>query len=104
MRKPERFVTIDRLRMSLVEAAKHYGVPFSTVCNRYRAGLRGRDVVRRPYGSGPQHSWELGISLAEWVPVLEYASERGAPAARQKFGLPQGAVNAALRGEWERIA
>lgn len=92
--------------VSLTEAARARGISPRTVYGRYRSGRRGRRLWSKPHPTKgkPNAHYNVGLTLAEWEMVAAYAKERSVVAASSKFGLPQGAINAILAGEWERVA
>lgn len=88
---------------SFAQVAREVGTSRERIKRRYDRGDRGERLFRpvRRWGDG---AWEVGLSCAEWQSVLEFARQSGVSWAATQFGVPRGAIQAALRGEWERLA
>lgn len=90
---------------TLAEIARMSGVLYTTVCARYQRGDRGAALGRKVTRSTKQpRFYELGYSMTEWQDILDLAEIKGTEAVRQCFGVPRGAITAAQRGEWFRLA
>lgn len=91
--------------VTLAEIARRANLNYTTVVMRYRSGLRGKDLTRRPSTRGQRPAeYELGISMSDWKVIVDHARATSIGNARHKFGVPEGAIKAALRGEWHRLA
>ena len=90
-------------RVSLWQLAGIIGIDYHTLYHRYRNGDRGERLVRKPKPAPKPRTYVLGISLAQWREYAGLAREIGVANVARKTGLPRGAVNAAVRGEWERL-
>jgi hypothetical protein len=89
-----------RAGYSRTQAAKEIGIPLSTL--RHREKVNGWKVGWPPHVQ--ERHYTLHMTLGEWEPVMEYARARGVDAARKKWDLPRGAINAMLNYEWERVS
>lgn len=71
---------------------------------RYASGVRGPALwAPATRKGGLQPEYRLGLNGRDWSAITAYARERGAEAARQKFGIPFGAVRCALDRMEERL-
>lgn len=97
-------VEIDGRRMTLREAADENGIDRTTMYWRHKHGWRGRDLIDPPRhnSQAPPH-YEVGYTRDEWREIVAYASARTINAASKMFGVPYGAITAAMRGEDERL-
>lgn len=100
-----RYAVVRGQRMSLREIAAEYGIPWQTVAKRWERGLRGNDLAHpvKHYRQAPD-VYELDKPMTFWMGVRELATARSPDKAARDFDVPIGAVNAAVRGEWERLA
>jgi len=96
-------VEIRGERLCLNEVAHRYGISSTTLYYRYVAGDRGERLIRRPQAQVVPSVYELGLSVADWDWVAEIGRKLGARRARDTLALPQGAISAAMRGEYERL-
>lgn len=87
--------------MTIAEAARERGLPVGTVHERWQQGDRTAKRLLRPLNV--YHEYSLGLSMAEWRHVLDYAEERGRQAAAQKFSVPSGAIRLIQEGHWECV-
>ena len=97
----------DGRMMTVREIAAESGLSEQTIRTRLR---RGHDVfasaneLRKTARKGPRNkTWTVHMSQSDWSVVLEYAREKSAKSASCKFGVPQGAISAVLRGEAWRV-
>lgn len=88
---------------SFAQAAREIGTTRERIKRRFDRGDRG-DRLFRPVRKWGRDAWIVGLSVREWQSVLEVARTSGASQAARLFCIPSGAVQAALRGEWERLA
>lgn len=90
--------------LSCREIADRYGLRHSTVCWRWRHGWRGADLAAPARcDTLPRDHYEAPYSAHEWREIAGYAEERGIKTAAATFGVPYGAVTAAMRGEDHRL-
>jgi len=87
---------------NFAEIAREAGATRVGVRRRYLRGDRGESLFRAPRRVADD-GWELGLSGSDWGAIVEYAQTHSAHAAADLFDVPIGAVNAALRGEWELL-
>lgn len=52
----------------------------------------------------PRLTYHVGLTLAQWQPILKTAREAGAKHAAEWHGVPLPAVNAMLEGREEMVA
>lgn len=90
-------------QMTLGEAAECSGIDYNTLYARYRQGRPLFVPVQAGKGRGLP-LYDIGWSVRDLSQVVEFAREHGVRKAVNKFGIPQGAISAMLRGEWERVA
>lgn len=50
-----------------------------------------------------QQEYNPGLTLDQWQPILEHAKIEGIESAASVYELEAGAIDAMLRGEWERV-
>ena len=93
--------------MTVREIAADTGLSEQTVRVRLH---RGHDVfasgneLKKTARKGPRNkTWTVQMSRSDWSVVLDYAREKSAKSASCKFGVPQGAISALLRGEAWRV-
>lgn len=87
-------------RLSMTKAAERLGIS--------RTGLReycarhGINYPRKYNGSSKTETgWELDISVRQWGRIIAYANRESPEAAAEVYGVPLGAVEAAISGdEW----
>jgi len=101
--------------LPLREAARRAGVNYHTAHSRWMRGWRGPRLLRKvrsTHSRQPPRFYEVGLSREEWDLAIElcghYEKELDCQhAARRKvadrFGVPVGALGAAIRGEWDRL-
>ncbi|MCA1807125.1 MAG: hypothetical protein LC687_04660 [Actinobacteria bacterium] len=90
--------------MSLGEIARIHGLKPNTVFDRYKKGLRNEDLCAQPRRGGQvPEIYELDMPQSEWQHVIEYAQTHGLRRASDNLGIPAGAINCALKGEWHRL-
>ncbi len=99
----------------LGEIAEEIGISCSTLRARWRRGQRSEQELLGERGRGRREAYfEVGWSEQEWRQALEAADsiirqsrrppEVAVKAAADKLRIPLGALRAAQRGEWYRIA
>lgn len=89
---------------SLQATAQKYGLYYRTVHHRYHQGDRGEDLIRPARKCVRPNVYRLGIPWSEWRVYREFGMQVGARSASKTLGIPSGAIGAAIRGEWERLA
>ena len=100
-----RFAVVRGKRMSIREIAAEYGIAWYTVAKRWERGIRGNalaDPVR--HWSQAPDVYELGYPLSWWRDVADLARYTSQDYAAYAFDIPVGAVGAAMRCEWWRLA
>jgi hypothetical protein len=90
--------------ITIPQAAKEIGVHRDTLLRRYWAGDRGERLMRPPAKERRAgKTYKLGLSVKEIDNVRQYATGHGIHAARDKFGIPTGAVKCIVNGEDWRL-
>lgn len=99
-----RWVWVDGQYMSVAAACRLRGCQRHRVYRRYVEGIRGPALFAPAIKNtqAPQH-YELDLNASDWKVIVATADEIGDDAARQRFGVPIGAIRAARRGEVERL-
>lgn len=97
-------VEIDGERLTLSEAGRRYGIGLTTIHMRYQAGDRGPALVRPVRPAPKPCTYQLGLSQATLEGYAELGRALGVDAAARKTGVPKGAIGAAMRREWWRLA
>lgn len=88
---------------TLKAIARDSGIDYMTLYHRFNNGDRDDELVRPTKPAPKPKSYTLGLSQHEWQTYVELAAHIGPEAVRRKTGLPVGAINAAIRGEWEKL-
>ena len=102
-RKP-RWVTLFGRPMMLSEISREYGIEIHTLRARLESGDSDGRLVRPVARHRQPKVYELGRSFSEMAQYADLARQIGIRETREKTGLPYGAIGAAVRGEWERLA
>ena len=90
--------------LTLRQAADRYGLHPSTVYWRHAHGWRGDDLVLpAAHDTRPQPFYETEYTGEDWREIIAFAKQRNIKAAAKCFGVPYGAVTAAMRGEAHRL-
>ena len=102
-----RWVWLDGQYVTIAMAAKlqraDRRLHKKSLYRRFHAGIRGAGLFApATIPSAPSH-YTLGLNHGDWMIVLKVADKIGDDATRHRFGVPQGAIAAARRGEWERL-
>lgn len=85
------------------QAALLIGMSESGFRRRLTLGVSA-NIARRPSNTGRRkRHYSLGLSEADYAVIIPFAREHGIQKASRTFGIPYGAVSAALRGDYERL-
>jgi hypothetical protein len=90
--------------LTINEASRRYKLDRRTLWSRIVRGVKGDALVAPPDGTHrPKDCYHLDLSERDWAEVVAYAKQRGTDYVRRKLGIPLGAVNAAVNGEFHRL-
>lgn len=99
-----RWIWVDGQYLTLATAAKRAGLRKNNLYRRHKMGIRGPALFGpATWDTRAPAYYEIGWSWSEWCQAVALADEIGDDAARQRLGIPKGAISAARRGEVERL-